>query len=137
MNDYIHKINYYETDKMGLTHHSNYVRFMEEARIDFLERIGCGYAGMEAAGIISPVIGVECQYKRPTTFGDELRIHVEIAEYKRLQLTVAYRMFNLRTEELVFEGKSFHCFTNSEGRPIALSRSFPAYDAILREFAKE
>lgn len=35
MSTYIHKVNYYETDKMGITHHSNYIRFMEEARMDF------------------------------------------------------------------------------------------------------
>ena len=40
---YTHKVHYYETDKMGITHHSNYVRWMEEARIDFLDKIGCGY----------------------------------------------------------------------------------------------
>lgn len=34
---YIHQVKYYECDRMGITHHSNYVRIMEEARIDFLE----------------------------------------------------------------------------------------------------
>lgn len=34
---YIHRVNYYETDKMGITHHSNYLRWMEEARLDFLK----------------------------------------------------------------------------------------------------
>lgn len=47
MSDYVRKINYYETDKMGITHHSNYVRFMEEARTDFLEKHGCGYSSFE------------------------------------------------------------------------------------------
>ncbi len=36
---YIHTVNYYETDKMGITHHSNYIRFMEEARMSFLSEI--------------------------------------------------------------------------------------------------
>ena len=76
INVYIRKINYYETDKMGITHHSNYIRFMEEARISFLEQIGCGYEKWERDGIVSPVIGIECDYKRPTTFGDEIRIEV-------------------------------------------------------------
>ena len=132
MNDYLRRINYYETDKMGITHHSNYVRYMEEARVDFLEQIYCGYAKMEEDGIISPVIGIECQYKAPTTFGDELRIAVEIAEYTRVKLTVCYRMFNARTDALVFEGKSHHCFTNANGRPIGLAKHFPSYDAILK-----
>ena len=132
MKDYLRKINYYETDKMGITHHSNYVRFMEEARIDFLEQIGCGYARWEKDGIISPVIGIECEYKRPTTFNDLLRIQVEFVEYKRIRLSLGYTMYNAESGEIVCIGKSHHCFVNKEGRPIALSKSFPEYDALLR-----
>lgn len=131
-NEYFRKINYYETDKMGITHHSNYIRFMEEARIHFLEQIGCSYDKWEKDGIISPVIGIECEYKRPTTFGDELQIQVEIAEYKLLKLSVSYTMVNTKTEEIVCKGKSHHCFVNAEGRPIALSRQFPEYDELLK-----
>lgn len=42
MQKYRHIVQYYETDKMGITHHSNYIRWMEEARIDFLRQIGWG-----------------------------------------------------------------------------------------------
>jgi acyl-CoA thioester hydrolase len=135
--EYVRKVNYYETDKMGVTHHSNYVRFMEEARIDYLEQIGCSYDKMEKEGIISPVIGIECEYKRSTTFGDELRIHVELIEYKRVKLSVAYTMINTKTEEIVFVGKSHHCFLNTEGRPIALSKQYPEYDELLKAHVAE
>ena len=40
MEPYVHKVQYYETDKMGIVHHSNYIRWMEEARIDFLDSVG-------------------------------------------------------------------------------------------------
>ena len=105
---------------------------MEEARINFLAQIGCGYAQWEKARIISAVIGIECQYKRSTTFGDELRIRVEITAYTRLKLSVSYSMVNSKTRETVFTGVSHHCFLNAEGRPIALSRQHPAYDEILK-----
>ena len=131
--EYQRRINYYETDKMGITHHSNYVRFMEEARVDFLEQIGCGYTLLEDAGISSPVIRIECDYKRPTTFGDEIKIKVAIVEYKRVKLSVSYTMVNAKTGETVFEGMSHHCFIDSSGKPIALSRHFPTYDALLQK----
>ena len=41
MKDYIHKVQYYETDKMAIVHHSNYIRWFEEARVDWLTQIGC------------------------------------------------------------------------------------------------
>lgn len=137
MKTYIHKVNYYETDKMGVTHHSNYIRWMEEARVDFLEQIGFGYAKLEADGIISPVIGVECDYKTPTTFDDQIEIKPEIEEFKGAKLIIKYTMKNVKTGELVLVGRTKHCFVNSENKPIILKRSFPELDNKLRELAIE
>ncbi len=36
---YERKINYYETDRMGVVHHSNYIRYLEEARTEWLEAL--------------------------------------------------------------------------------------------------
>ena len=57
-----HKIQYYETDQMQIAHHSNYIRWFEEARTSALEEAGFGYAEMEAVGIISPVLTVSAEY---------------------------------------------------------------------------
>ena len=92
MTPYIHKVQYYETDKMGITHHANYVRWMEEARVALLEEIGWGYDKLEALGIQSPVTGVECSYKAPTTFGDLVEIQVRVEEYRHVQLVIGYTM---------------------------------------------
>ena len=137
MEKYIHKVNYYETDKMGITHHSNYIRWMEEARVFFLDQIGFGYAKLEADGIISPVIGVECDYKTATTFGDSVEIDVEVESFKGVKLTIGYTMTKAGTGELVATGRTRHCFVNEEGRPVILKKTFPALDAKLRELLKE
>ena len=66
MKPYLHCVKYYECDRMGITHHSNYVRFMEEARIDWMDQLGYGFERMEAEGVVSPVLSVALQYKHPT-----------------------------------------------------------------------
>ena len=133
MYTYTHKVRYYETDKMGITHHSNYVRWMEEARAEFLERIGCGYAKLEEDRIVSPVIGVECQYKRSTTFNDEVEITVGIEAFNGVRLVVGYKMHKHSTGDLVLVGKTTHCFTDVNGKPIVLKKQHPEFDAVLRE----
>lgn len=133
MNQYIHKVKYYETDKMGITHHSNYIRWMEEARIAFLDEIGYGYSKLESDGIISPVIGVECEYKTPTTFDDEVEIKVEVKEFKGVKLVIEYTMINAKTGDLVLKGETKHCFVNKENKPIVLKREFPDFDKKLKE----
>jgi len=136
MDKYTRKVNYYETDKMGITHHSNYIRWMEEARIDFLEQIGFGYAKLEADGIISPVIGVECDYKTSTTFGDAVEIDVEVESFKGVKLTLRYTMTKADSGELVATGRTRHCFVNQDGRPVILKKTFPELDATLKDLTK-
>ena len=57
---YDHKVQYYETDGMGIVHHSNYIRWFEEARVDLLEQLGFGYDRIEEAGYSGPVLEVSC-----------------------------------------------------------------------------
>ena len=135
MHKYLHKLHYYETDKMGITHHSNYIRWMEEARISFLDSIGYGYAKLEHDGIISPVIGIDCQYKHPTTFDDEVEITVGVQEFKGVRLVIGYTMTNAATGKTLLTGKSMHCFTDRNGKPIILKKQYPELDAYLRHLA--
>lgn len=131
---YEHIVQYYETDKMGITHHSNYIRWMEEARVDFLTQIGWDFEKLEAFGIVSPVVSVECQYKLTTTFPETIRISVSVEEFKGVKLKLKYRMEN-REGKIVSEGRSEHCFLDEQGRPIRLNRDYPEFYRTLTELA--
>ena len=132
MENYRHAVQYYETDKMGITHHSNYIRWMEEARIDFLRQLGWDYARLEEEGMFSPVVGVECAYKTPTTFGDIVEIAVYVCELKAVKLVFGYEM---RSQEgaLVCKAKSSHCFLDASGKPLRLAKTYPELFQSLEE----
>ena len=136
MSKYIHKVNYYETDKMGITHHSNYIRFMEEARMNFLSEIGYPMTKLETEGITSPVVSVNCEYKRPTTYGDSIEIEVALEKYTGVKLFLSYIMRNPNTDEIVAIASSTHCFVDENGRPIAVKKRAPAFDVVLKENSK-
>ena len=135
MKPYTHKINYYETDKMGITHHSNYIRFMEEARIYFLEQIGWGFEKLEAEGIGSPVISLTANYKKTTKFPDIISIEIYIEKLSAFKLTFGY-VFK-HEDDVVFTGTSSHCFLDSEGRPVMLKKRYPEMYASFKEYLKE
>lgn len=120
---YTHKVQYYETDKMGITHHSNYIRWMEEARIDFLDKHGFPFEKLEQDGIVSPVLSVECSYKKVTLFPEVISIEVKVLEFKGVKLKLGYIMKNL-DNDIVCEASSVHGFLNKEGCPIRLKRIF-------------
>ena len=131
MNLYHHKVQYYETDKMGIVHHSNYIRWMEEARIDFLGQIGWNYKKLEDMGVISPVTAVDCKYKVSTYFDDVITIAVWIEEFKGVKLKLAYEM--KRDDMVVCEARSEHCFLDAEGNIIRLRKEYPEfYDTLIR-----
>ncbi|MCR4652723.1 MAG: acyl-CoA thioesterase [Eubacterium sp.] len=127
---YTHTVQYYETDKMGITHHSNYIRWMEEARVDFLSKIGWDYEKMEEKGVISPVLSVTGDYKLSTTFPDKIRVRVSVREFRGVKMHLSYEMRN-EEDKVVFCGTSSHAFLNPEGKPIRMKKEQPELYEVL------
>lgn len=133
---YIHRVHYYETDRMGVTHHSNYIRMMEEARVDFMEQLGWPYARMEELGVLSPVTALNIRYIASTTFDDRVQVNVSVRDFNGVKLTMGYEMVKLAEEPVtVLTGESEHVFLNREGRFVRLKRDMPEFHQLLRELA--
>lgn len=128
---YKRKVFYYETDQMGIVHHSNYIRWFEEARIDYMEQMGLGYDKMEEQGIISPVLSVEATYLRMLHFGDCVTIDAWVKEYNGIKLTVGYEVISDKTGKVHCRGISKHCFLEKSGRPLSLKQSCPEIHALF------
>ncbi len=122
MRIYEHIVKYYECDGMGVTHHSNYIRFMEEARIDWMDQLGYGYERMEKEGVASLVVSLTCNYKRPTTFKDRILIELQVEQLTALKITFSYVM--KVGEQTVCTATSTHCFLENN-RPVAMQSRFP------------
>ena len=75
---YEHHAKYYETDQMGIIHHSNYVKWMEEARMDLMDQMGLSYKQMEEMEIISPVLSIAVEYHSMVHFDDTVVIPSEL-----------------------------------------------------------
>lgn len=123
MHIYKRKIHYYETDQMGIVHHSNYIRFFEEARVSYLEAIGYPYQKLEARNLFSPLTGVNCRYHAPLVFGDEILIIPRLSFFNGVRMHVSYTIKKADdTETLYASGETQHCFTNRSGRPVSLKK---------------
>lgn len=130
---YRHKAQYYETDQMKVIHHSNYIRWFEEARVDMLEQIGYGYGRMEEEGVAIPVLGVSCEYLSMVRYGDIVEIVPKIEFFNGIKMTLSYKVTDQATGILKATGETKHCFLGREGRPISLLRSNHAiYDVFLK-----
>ena len=95
---------------MGIIHHSNYIRWLESARIDYLEQLGISYRGLEEQEMVSPVVTVEGRYRSMVRFGETVRIEVKMEKYNGVKLEFSYRITDRESGELRFTGASSHCF---------------------------
>lgn len=82
---YMHTVQYYETDAMRIVHHSNYIRWMEEVRLDYLDKLGLAYGGMEEEGVIIPVLSASCEYRAATRYGETVKIIAEMEKFDGLR----------------------------------------------------
>lgn len=130
---YKRKVHYYETDQMGIVHHSNYIRWFEEARIDMMEKMGLGYEVMEAEGIVSPVLTVQADYLRMMRFGDIFLVKCFIKEYNGIKLTVGYEVINEATGMVHSRGTTKHCFIDKTGRPLSLKQAHTKFHEMFKK----
>ena len=128
MEPYIHNAKYYETDQMSIVHHSNYIRWFEEARIDWMNQIGIDFRDVEAMGIVVPVVSVSCAYKHVTRFGDDVAILPRLTLYNAARFAFSYEVRDARTGTLNATGESQHCFLRGE-RVVNLKRAAPELHA--------
>ena len=128
---YQHKVQYYETDQMQIVHHSNYIRWFEEARSDFLEQIGYGYDRMEKEGIISPVIEIHAKYRSMTRFGEMVNIVVKMIRFTGLKFELEYIISDSVTGEIRVTGSSEHCLLARDSKPVRLKKVNPELYALL------
>ena len=135
---YTRKTNYYETDCMGIIHHSNYFRYFEEARTALMDNLGLSYAKMERDGIVSPVLHVECDYRLPVKFGETIDISVLITEYNGFRLKCEYSVTDHETGAVRTKGSSSHCFVSSEsGHPVRLKKAMPEVHEAFQKYFED
>lgn len=136
---YLRRVQYYETDSMAVVHHSNYIRWMEEARVDFMDQIGYPYARCTVEeGLDMALTDIKCGYKGMLRFGDTARIEMRLLKVSHARLTVGYLMYNDATGELCFEGESEHFYYNNRtGRPVALKKLLPELYELLSSLCEK
>ena len=93
-------VRYYETDQMGIVHHSNYIRYFECGRSDMMAKYGLPIERIEAEGVMLPVVAVECRYRKSAVMGDTVRIVSRIDKVPLAKLVVRNEVYNQRGELL-------------------------------------
>ncbi|MCL2511386.1 MAG: acyl-CoA thioesterase [Bacteroidales bacterium] len=126
------RVQYYETDQMGVVHHSNYIRYFEIGRTELMRHIGLSYKEIEDSGTVMPIVGIEVRYSFPARYDEIITIKSVIKEMPKVRMVFHYEIHN-QQGKLLADGNATLAFVNKEtGRPqrapehltTALSRYF-------------
>jgi acyl-CoA thioester hydrolase, YbgC/YbaW family len=116
-------VRYYETDQMGIVHHSNYIRYFECARSTMMLECGCPLEKCEAEGITFPIVSVECRFRHPAKMGDVVKVVAQVDDLPLAKMVFKQAVYN-QDGVLCAEGKVVVGFLNKEtGRPIRCPES--------------
>lgn len=131
---YERKVFYYETDKMSIVHHSNYIRIFEESRVWFMEQAGMPFEKIEEQGILMPVLSVNCRYIKPLVFDEPFAVYPKITKFNGVRLELEYRIISRLDGSLCAEGSSSHCFTDLNMKPIRIKTNFPDIYRLFSDY---
>lgn len=120
---YSFRVKYYETDKMQYAHHSNYAKYFETARIEWLREVGISYDEMEKNGIMLPVVNLNINFKKPAKYDDLLTIRTNIKQKPDVKIIFTYKVYN-QNDDLLTIGESTLVFVDMEkNKPVRCPES--------------
>ena len=120
------RVRYYETDRMGVVHHSNYLRFLEDARMDWMQENIMNYNEIEKLGIIIPAVSAEGNFRKFLRYDDPFCIKIWLRAFTGVRMRFSYEIYNIQTGDLCYDGESVHYFAAGDDyRPFSIKRKFP------------
>lgn len=122
---YERKINYYETDKMSVVHHSNYARYLEETRISMLGFYGLSLEKFEDMGYIIPVLDLHSYFKESIRFGETIKIVPKLVKVTNLKFYFKYIIYDEQMMGIKHIAESSHCFLDVNFKPVSLKKTAP------------
>ena len=127
------RIMFADTDCMGIVYHTNYIKFFEIGRTEYLRDIGHPYVDLEKDGVWLPVASVTCEYKAPAKYDDLLTVLTRVEEFKGATIVMAYEIFRKDTGGPLVRGETKHPITDNKLKPIRLRNVNPELYKLLTE----
>jgi len=118
-----HRVKFFDTDTMGVVHHSNYIRWFETGRVEFLRELGIDLNEMMSDGILFPIVEVGAKFHAPAKFDDELEIVTTAEALTKAKMKFNYKIYRRGEEKILAEGTSTNVFT-SGGKICRLPEKF-------------
>ena len=106
-------VQFYDLDPMNVVWHGNYVKYLEEARCDMLNKLGYNYDEMKKDGFAYPVATMEMKYIKPCVFNQVIKVVSTVVEIEPC-LIIKYTIYDNETGEKLFKAKTMQICVDIE-----------------------
>ena len=128
---------YAETDQMGIIHHSVYAIWYEQARTEFFNEIGFRYDEVEKNGVMTPLIELSCEYKRPAYYNQEVEVRTKIIKLTPVKFILEYDIYK-QENQLINIGKTTLAWADAKTfKIINLQKKYPEIYQLIEKAVEE
>ncbi len=114
-------VRFNEADPLGVVWHGHYIRYFEDGRESFGKGHGLGYLDMYRAGFLTPVVSVQCDYKKPLRYGDSVIVETIFVPCDAAKIKFRYRLYHATTGDLLAVGSSVQVFLDKADSVLQLN----------------
>lgn len=136
------RVRYAETDMMGVVYHANYLLYMEDARMDFLDKVGLPYMEIEEAGFMCPVYDVSLNYAHPLRYGEDAFVTTEVSSVRPVKTTYHQEVYRAGmtpgVDKPLVSADIVCCIVRRDDfQPVSFKRELPKLYAKYQELLGE
>ena len=106
------RIYYEDTDSGGVVYHSNYLKFLERARTEWLRDFEIDQKALkDNLNLIFVVHEIDIKFTRPAVFNDEIEVQTKLEKLGSVKIELEQKIF--RSSELLIESRVVVASVNS------------------------
>lgn len=123
---------------MGVIHHANYVKWMEESRNNFIKSLGINLVDLNKKNVYMAVLYQSVNYHKTIKLDEKIEVFCSCYKLSSVKISFYYEFYNIVTGDLCATGSTEHCLVDEKLNPIVLKKFFPKeYNKILELVSKK
>lgn len=107
-------VRFHEVDSLRIVWHGHYLKYFEDGREAFGRKYGIGYMDVFSAGLLTPLVKISCEYKRPVKYNDDVMLETRFINTEAAKVMFEFILFNETTKEVYATGESTQIFLNEK-----------------------
>jgi len=107
-------VRFHEVDSLRIVWHGHYLKYFEDGREAFGRKYGIGYMDVFSVGLLTPLVKISCEYKRPVKYEDNVMLETRFINTEAAKVIFEFSLFNENTKEIYAIGESTQIFLNEK-----------------------